>query len=409
MTARKNQTSSPRNRQPALCSESTELHLDTRLAIQRLKQVMIERRSLKPAFYLRHPFLQTAMASLKFRVSGELLRRKSEFHLIKTSNGARLLSSYAKQTNPKGVVLLLHGWEGGIESTYVLRTGEYLMRRGYSIFRLNLRDHGETHHLNDEPFNGTMLDEVYEAMCEGAAFEHQGKYLPAYMIGFSLGGNFVLRMALAHSIRRQKIRNLRHVLAVSPAVDPAMATKRIDQDFLLRPYFLQKWSESLLKKQKLFPYLHNFDFINKVRSVMELTETGIDQFTPFDTAKEYFQGYTIAGDFFQKLTVPTTIITSADDPIITEEDFIKINPHPLLRTIITDKGGHNGFLVRGFHPAYLDLFDEIVAESTAATGFDPKPKGRKPAPKVQNVKKVKNKPGSKASANLNKQQKQLSA
>ncbi len=322
---------------------------------------MLERRKLNPPFYLRHPFLQTAFASLKFRVSGAFLREHSRFMLLTTSNGTRLLGSYAEQSSAKGLVLLLHGWEGGIESTYILRTGEHLFRHGYNIFRLNLRDHGDTHHLNEVPFNGTMLDETYEAMCQASRL---ARNMPLYLMGFSLGGNFVLRAAMAHSVRRKKLQNLRHVLAVSPAVDPEMATIRIDKDPILGPYFLSKWSQSLMKKQELFPYLHDFRYVTSARSVMELTSIGIPLFTPFQEVKDYFQRYTTTGSFFQKLQVPTTIYTSADDPIITEEDFKKIDPHPLLRIIITDRGGHNGFLKRGFHPAYLDLFHEIAEESS---------------------------------------------
>jgi predicted alpha/beta-fold hydrolase len=331
---------------------------------------MIERRTLNAPFYLRHPFLQTAFASLKFRTSGEYLREKSTFILITTSKGTRLLGSFAGQQYAKGLVLLLHGWEGGIESTYMLRTGEHLYRQGYSIFRLNLRDHGDTHHLNEEPFNGTMLDEVYEAILQVS--QRSGR-LPFYLIGFSLGGNFVLRAAMAHSTRKAKCKNLKHVLAISPAVDPEMATIRIDQDPILGPYFLNKWSQSLLKKQKLFPYLHDFRYATSARSVMELTEIGIPRFTPFKQVKDYFADYTITGSFFRNLRVPTTIYTSADDPIITEEDFQKIDPHPMLRIIISNRGGHNGFLQRGFLPAYLDLFHEIV-EHTMQPAENPRRK-----------------------------------
>lgn len=326
---------------------------------------MIERRTLNAPFYLRHPFLQTAFASLKFRVSGAYLREKSTFKLITTSSGTRLLGSYAEQAGAKGLVLLLHGWEGGIESTYILRSGEHLFRQGYNIFRLNLRDHGDTHHLNEEAFNGTMIDEVYEAMCQ---ISELADNMPLFLMGFSLGGNFVLRAAMAHSTRKAKLKNVRHILAVSPAVDPEMATIRIDEDRILGPYFLNKWSQSLMKKQQLFPYLHDFRYATSSRSVMELTSIGIPLFTPYRHVKDYFARYTTTGPFFKNLQVPTTIYTSADDPIITEEDFLKIDPHPLLRIIISDRGGHNGFLTRGFHPAYLDLFHEIAAG--AATNVD---------------------------------------
>lgn len=344
---------------------------------------MIESRRLDTPFYLAHPLVQTAFASLKFRVSGERLRQHSNPKLITTEDGVRLLGSIAAQRERPalGLVILIHGWEGGIESTYMLRTGEFLFQQGYDVFRLNLRDHGDTHHLNEMPFNGTLIEETYDATRQIAHAWGHGR--PVFILGFSLGGNFALRLALAHSTEttpaprrssnrsprrapraRGGIANLQHVLAISPAVDPEAATRRIDADPLLGPYFLKKWSRSLLRKEQLFPYLHDFPYARTSRSVRELTAIGIPRFTPFAQVSDYFARYTLAGDAFAPLTVPCTIYTAKDDPIIREEDFRKINPTPLLRIILSDRGGHNGFLTGPrFACAYFDLFREI-AEGT---------------------------------------------
>ena len=63
-----------------------------------------------------------------------------------------------------GQVILLHGWEGSADSTYILRTGNALYRRGYDIFRLNFRDHGDSHHLNRGIFYAVLLEEVFQAV-----------------------------------------------------------------------------------------------------------------------------------------------------------------------------------------------------------------------------------------------------
>ncbi|MEM7536053.1 MAG: hypothetical protein AAF639_27980, partial [Chloroflexota bacterium] len=49
-------------------------------------------------------------------------------------------------------------------------------------------------------------------------------------------------------------------------------------------------------------------------------------------------------DGFATLSVPTTIITAKDDPVIPVEDFYKIVPHPLLDIQIYETGGHVGFI-----------------------------------------------------------------
>ena len=95
-------------------------------------------------------------------------------------------------------VVLLHGWEGSAESLYVLSLAQQLYRRGFEVVRLNLRDHGETHHLNRELFHSCRLPEVVGAVRSAAAALPR----PALqLVGFSLGGNFMLRVA-AQAARR---------------------------------------------------------------------------------------------------------------------------------------------------------------------------------------------------------------
>jgi len=76
------------------------------------------------------------------------------------------------------------GWEGSQDSTYVISHARFLFDMGVSIFRLNYRDHGPTHHLNEGAFNSTLFNEIFDAVRQIS----EGASVPAYLIGFSLGG-----------------------------------------------------------------------------------------------------------------------------------------------------------------------------------------------------------------------------
>jgi pimeloyl-ACP methyl ester carboxylesterase len=93
----------------------------------------------------------------------------------------------------RGLVVLLHGWEGSARSNYILDTGGELLSRGFDVFRLNFRDHGDTHHLNPELFSSNRIEEVVEAV---ALVQQQYAPRRLAVAGFSLGGNFALRVAL---------------------------------------------------------------------------------------------------------------------------------------------------------------------------------------------------------------------
>lgn len=305
-----------------------------------------------PPLLLRNASLQTVLSSLRLRTLGRnpMLEASQEM-IFSVGDGVRLQGFYSPQkgTEPKGLAILLHGWEGSAESTYIIHTGRFLYFHGYEVFRLNLRDHGRTHHLNEGLFYGTLLDEVAEATAKAAALCRKG---PVLLMGFSLGGNFALRVA--GRLGKQADTPLCHAFAVSPALDPGKATDSIDSHPLLRRYFLAKWKRSLIRKQELYPELYDFSRMLSGATVRQLTDALIEQSGRYASSDEYFAGYTLKNDFFQGITVPLTIVVSEDDPAIPTDDFRSLRLAPHHRLIIHTYGGHNGFLYGMFAPAWYE-------------------------------------------------------
>jgi len=315
----------------------------------------------RPWVLFRNAHLQTVLASSRIRAPGSSpMERVSRNLILETKEGVRLLAEYspAGQTPPKALVILIHGWEGSSRSVYVQSTGRRLYEHGFAVCRLNLRDHGDSHHLNRGLFFATLIDEVHDAVNQLA---QRVRPLRTFLVGFSLGGNFALRVALEGS--SPPIENLRHVVSISPALDPARATDRIDRQALIRRYFLKKWRRSLRKKESRFPDLYEFTTALKLRSVREMTEYLIANNSPYTDAEDYFSRYTLTGQVLQDLRIPTTIIASADDPIIPVEDFYGLSLNRRTRLSVQQFGGHNGF-VEGlsFHSWYDDMLLSIFNE-----------------------------------------------
>ena len=283
------------------------------------------------------------VSSLKIRTLGRKPPAlKTREVLLDAGDGVQLLGHYTpqEQGSSRGLILLLHGWEGGFDSTYMITTGGYFYGEGYDIFRLNLRDHGGTHHLNEGLFNSSLIEETHRAVQKAA---ESGGDLPFFVVGFSLGGNFAMRMALRHG--RHPIRNLRRVFAVSPVLDPQKATQAMDRSlFVYSRYFLNKWKQSLRKKQSLFPHRYDFNDLMECRTLMEITDRILLRYSPYPTAREYFQTYTITGRRYCDLSVPLLVLASADDPIIPVEDFYQLEGNHHLRVRVERYGGHCGFL-----------------------------------------------------------------
>ncbi len=306
----------------------------------------------KPPLALRAPMAQTILASRKFRVKGpNPMIEAAEPVILDCEEGVRLLGSYSPHAENKALAIFLHGWEGSQDSTYVRFCGRHLYGQGASIFRLNLRDHGDSHHLNEGVFFATLFDEVFEAVKQAASMSGGA---PVYIIGFSLGGNFALRIARA--LRDLTIKNLSHIFAISPVIDPWKAAPLVDKSALLRQYFLKKWTGSLRKKQALFPELYNFDSVMLEKKVLSISAKLIPQYSDYPDMESYFNAYRIDPHDLERCPVPLSMITSSDDAMIPVEDILKLKLNDKAARIIHNYGGHNGFFQSLSGPTWYDEY-----------------------------------------------------
>jgi uncharacterized protein len=307
--------------------------------------------SFQPPRWLRNCHLQSILPSLsgwRWRMAPDLapLLAASRAMVLDCGEGVRLQAFHSAPPRSAGAVpariaVLLHGWEGSADSVYVLSLAQQLFARGFEVLRLNLRDHGGTHHLNRELFHSCRLQEVV-----GAVRQIQSLFpdRALYLAGFSLGGNFMLRVAAQAGHAGLRIAK---VVAVSPVLDPAATLDALENGFgAYQRYFLRKWVGSLALKQAAWPAEYDFEDLARARSVRRLTVELVRQFTQFASLEEYLDGYAIVGPRLAGLSVPATIITSLDDPIIPARDLRRLASTEALRLIVTQRGGHCGFIDR---------------------------------------------------------------
>lgn len=298
----------------------------------------------RPPRWLRSPHVQSLLASSPLR-RALIERRLPELGeitrpiILECPDGARLEAWVSIPDAPRGLAILLHGWEGSVSSSYMVEAAGALLDRDFAVARLHFRDHGATHHLNEGIFHSCRLDEVVAAV-DLLAQRHEP--LPVVLGGYSLGGNFALRVALAGQTALQQ------VVAISPPIEPSAGLAAIESaPAMYQYYFMRKWRRSLREKQRQHPHLYHWGSELMRKSLLETTAWLVEQDTEFANVDEYFAGYTVGRDALRDLQTPVTIITAADDPIIPVEGFraLELGPHSEL--IITQHGGHCGFIQDG--------------------------------------------------------------
>lgn len=281
-----------------------------------------------PPLWLRNTHIQTIGSSLFARTPRlpETTRRE-----LITTEGVRL-EVFSHEVEPgveeqPGQVILLHGWLGSADSSYILTAAADLLAAGHRVLRLNLRDHGNTAHLNKEMFHSARTQEVVDACVQLAD-------RPTAIVGFSLGGNFALRVCANTSLP---------ALAICPAIDPEVSCTAIDEGpAVYRHYFLRKWYRALAAKAAAFPALYDFDHVQNHTNVLALTNEFIGGHLPYPTSSEYFAAYRIRAEMLADK--PAKIIAAKDDPVIPWQSVATLAATAEL--VLTERGGHCGYVPR---------------------------------------------------------------
>jgi predicted alpha/beta-fold hydrolase len=312
-----------------------------------------------PPRWLRNPHLQSVLQSLPvwspfvLRGCREVLEA-SRRTIVDCGDGVRLLGLHAvpyvrRRHEIRRLAILLHGWHGSADSPDIVSLAQYLFERGIEVIRLNLRDHGDTQDLNLGLFHSCRLAEVVGAV---RSLQHEHPHRELSLIGFSLGGNFGLRVgaqAQAAGI------DLASVVAICPVVDPVNALARLDSGSLLyRRYFISKWRRSLVRKSAAWPNRYDFRDMLRMSSLTQMAEHFVRRFTNYRSLDNYLHGYTLVGEALSSLDSRTWVVAATDDPILPVDDVDRLPPLPNLSITRTRFGGHCGFYDGRTGPGWLE-------------------------------------------------------
>jgi predicted alpha/beta-fold hydrolase len=310
--------------------------------------------SIYPSLPLRRPWVG--------RRCRELLGA-SRAEVVDCGEGVRLLAYRATQEAlgrepARRMAILLHGWEGSSDSLYLLSLAGLLLENGFEVVRLNLRDHGDSHHLNEGIFHSCRIAEVVGAV---RRLQELAGGRRVDLAGFSLGGNFALRVAAR---AREAGLDLGHVVAVCPVLDPAHTLRRLESGWVLyRWYFVRKWKRSLHRKQAAWPSAYDLDDVLALSTLTEMTRLLATRYGGYPTLEDYLHGYAIVGDALARVECSARIIAAEDDPIIPAEDLARLAKPASLSITLTPHGGHCGYYDAQHGSSWLER--EVLATLTA--------------------------------------------
>jgi len=255
--------------------------------------------------------------------------------------------------------IIVHGLEGSSTSQYVVGNSNKLWRAGCNVIRMNMRNCGGTEALSPTLYHSGLSGDVLTVM---NFFVTQYGLQSVSLIGYSMGGNLVLKLAGELGASAPSV--LHSAIGISPAVDlgPSADAMHLPQNRLYEMKFLRNLLRRFRRKAMLFPRAYDRNRAAAIRSLREFDDRITALYSGFSSADDYYYR-AAAARVVDRIAVPTLILHALDDPFIrlTAESREKINANPSITLIESEHGGHCAFLAQ---PDEASGYDGYWAEHT---------------------------------------------
>ncbi len=239
-------------------------------------------------------------------------------------------------------IIIVHGLEGSIDSNYVIGTGSKAWARGMNVIRMNMRNCGGSEALTHTLYHsGLSLDvaAIAHALIEKDHLEDIA------LVGFSMGGNLVLKCAGEWGPAPPK--QVKAVVAVSPAMDLAASAAALNEprNRLYELRFMRNLRQRYERKRKLFPDIYEDIRLPRFASIWDFDEFITARYNGFTGAEDYYDRAS-AARVVSHIGIPTLIIHALDDPFVrvTEDTRRQVTGNPNITYIETAHGGHCAFI-----------------------------------------------------------------
>jgi predicted alpha/beta-fold hydrolase len=248
----------------------------------------------------------------------------------------------------RGQIMLLHGLEGSADAGYIRSFAQEALMRGFVVHRLNFRTCGGTEKLCRTTYHSGLTSDtlkILEQLQEGGG--------PMFVVGFSLGGNVVLK--LAGELGETKL--VAGVCAISAPIDLAVCVRRTAKrvNYFYARRFLKRLKKRIEMKSELAPEIYNRSGLHGIKSIWEFDDRFTAQLFGFGSAANYYQTQS-AARYLDAIRVPTLVICAKDDPLVPFEIYNHpaFQSNPNLTLLAVEHGGHLGFLSRRGRRFWVD-------------------------------------------------------
>jgi predicted alpha/beta-fold hydrolase len=241
---------------------------------------------------------------------------------------------------------MVHGLEGSGDAGYVRSLSGAALRAGFAAHRFHMRTCGGTERLCGTLYHAGLTRDLLEVL---RSFQREGRK-PAFLVGFSLGGNVVLKLAGELAAVAGSL--IRGVCAVSAPLDLAACARRLAQPD--NRFYERRFVRRMRSRLYATGRYRKEDFAG-LRSVMEIDDRITAPSFGFGNAAYYYQTQS-ALRFIERIEVPALVIHAQDDTLapFAEAVYEVARSNSRIELLAPRHGGHLGFIGRRPHRFWAD-------------------------------------------------------
>ncbi|MBC7390165.1 MAG: alpha/beta fold hydrolase, partial [Opitutaceae bacterium] len=263
--------------------------------------------SYNPPFPYKNGHIHTILSFL-FRNKKPLNYLRS---ILQTKDGDFLALDKLPNLNNR-CAILVHGLEGSSESGYITSLAAYLNKLGWDIVALNLRGcSGVDNSLFNAYHSGIIedLDQVVDHL--------RLTYNQITIIGFSLGGNIVLKYM--GFLGKQNLQKVIRAAAVSVPCHLSSSSDKLEtwENYIYNRRFIIALKNKLKKKMNAFPGRISQNTFEAIKTIRQLDDAYTGPANGFEDAEDYYTNCSSLSSL-KFITTPTLLINAQDDPFLTE-------------------------------------------------------------------------------------------
>jgi uncharacterized protein len=240
------------------------------------------------------------------------------------------------------VAVLLHGLEGDAQRVYMKGQAKTLVENGWDVSAMNHRGcSGEENKLY-RSYNSGRTEDV------AALINHimeQDRYVEIALVGFSLGGNLVLKYL---GERNDVPRQITKAVSVSAPLDLRGSLEQLIkfENFVYNFTFVKDLKGKYKRKMKHFPEIMSPEEYKKVKTLLDFDNLYTAPAHGFKDAYDYYKKSSSL-QFLHNIKIPALILNARNDSFLSEKcyPFELAEKHQNIYLESPRHGGHVGFHV----------------------------------------------------------------